>query len=221
MILVETIVGNVHDEPWTAQARRRHASTSWRSTSGRPRRTASAARREAGAELAVALERNTHLHDGDVLAWDEPTRHRDRRPDRAAGRAGHPPRRPARPAGRDARADLLRAGPRPGQPALAGRGQGDDGLRPADRRPQGDGVGDEDARLRGHHLRIRRPGRRSSPTSPPTSPAACSAGPTRRRTRTCRPDLPMSHPVDDARDARIPIRTSTPKGHPESHRPHP
>ena len=56
------------------------------STSGRPRRTASARRPAGGVELAVALERDTHLRDGDVLAWDEPTAHRGGRPDRAAAR---------------------------------------------------------------------------------------------------------------------------------------
>jgi urease accessory protein len=29
---------------------------------------------EAGRELAVSLERNTHLHDGDILTWDEEAR---------------------------------------------------------------------------------------------------------------------------------------------------
>lgn len=73
MNLIETILGNARDEPWKARLEGARIDPltldQWQAQKNRFRRTT-----EGGTELAVALERNTHLRDGDVLHWDEPTR---------------------------------------------------------------------------------------------------------------------------------------------------
>jgi urease accessory protein len=73
MILVERIVGNVAEPTW--QERLAGATVDllhldqWQAQKNRFRlRTA------AGAEVAMALDRGARLHDGDILAWDEPAR---------------------------------------------------------------------------------------------------------------------------------------------------
>lgn len=71
MILVEKPLGNAGDPAWAqllegAVIDPLHLDQ-WQAQKNRFRlKTAS------GAEIAVSLERNTHLRDGDVLAWDEP-----------------------------------------------------------------------------------------------------------------------------------------------------
>ena len=73
MNLIETVLGNSRDEPWKARLEGARVDPlvldQWQAQKNRFRRTT-----EGGTELAVALERNTHLRDGDVLHWDEPTR---------------------------------------------------------------------------------------------------------------------------------------------------
>ena len=73
MKIVETILGNLHDDAWKAQLEGACIDAlsldQWQAQKNRFR-----LKTEGGAELAVALERNTHLHDGDILAWDEATR---------------------------------------------------------------------------------------------------------------------------------------------------
>jgi len=73
MILVESIIGNVHEAPWAdrlGEARIEVLSLDqWQAQKNRFR-----LRTEEGTEIAVALERNRRLHDGDLLAWDEATR---------------------------------------------------------------------------------------------------------------------------------------------------
>ncbi|WP_406697060.1 urease accessory protein UreE [Singulisphaera sp. Ch08] len=73
MILVEKSLGNLGDAAW---AERLEGATidlleldQWQAQKNRFR-----LKTNAGAEVAVALERNTHLHDGDILGWDEATR---------------------------------------------------------------------------------------------------------------------------------------------------
>jgi urease accessory protein len=73
MILVESIRGNARDPDWAARLDGATldvlALDQWQAQKNRFRR-----RTEGGVELAVALERNAHLHDGDVLLWDESAR---------------------------------------------------------------------------------------------------------------------------------------------------
>lgn len=73
MNLVETILGSERDEPWSTRLVGARVDLlmldQWQAQKNRFRRAT-----EGGTELAVALERNTHLRDGDVLHWDEPSR---------------------------------------------------------------------------------------------------------------------------------------------------
>jgi urease accessory protein len=73
MDIIEKIVGNIHDDRWKAKLEGARIDLvtldQWQAQKNRFRR-----RSEAGVELAVALERNTHLRDGDILTWDEVTR---------------------------------------------------------------------------------------------------------------------------------------------------
>ena len=69
MILVETILGNARNEPWKERlngATLDHLDLDqWQAKKNRFRKHT-----EQGTELAVSLQRNTHLQDGDVIAWD-------------------------------------------------------------------------------------------------------------------------------------------------------
>ncbi|WP_435017678.1 urease accessory protein UreE [Tundrisphaera sp. TA3] len=73
MILVETVVGNLADPAWSAKLEGATidvlALDQWQAQKNRFR-----LRTGGGAEVAVALGRNSHLRDGDILAWDEPAR---------------------------------------------------------------------------------------------------------------------------------------------------
>ncbi len=147
------------------------------STTGRRRRTASARRPQGGVELAVSLDRGTFMRDGDVLLWDAAAARavvarislRDVMIIHLDGLAGG--------RARARHAHLRRARPRARQPALAGARQGRPRLRAAHGRPQGDGVGHEDASLREHPLRVRA-GRRDRPV-----PGAARVAPALRRRR--------------------------------------
>lgn len=73
MILVEKSLGNLGDATW---AGRLEGATvdfleldQWQAQKNRFR-----LKTKAGTEVAVALERNSHLHDGDILDWDEASR---------------------------------------------------------------------------------------------------------------------------------------------------
>jgi urease accessory protein len=72
MILVETVLGNERDEPWVTRLHDFRVDLlhldQWQAQKNRLR-----LKTEGGVELAIALERSTHLHDGDVLAWDDAT----------------------------------------------------------------------------------------------------------------------------------------------------
>lgn len=70
MILVETKLGNLDDPEWHERA---HAATvdhlileQWEAPKSRLRKAS-----EGGIELAISLPRSEHLHDGDVLHFDE------------------------------------------------------------------------------------------------------------------------------------------------------
>ena len=70
MILIESVVGNERDPAWKMKLERSTVDLlqldQWQAQKNRFRR-----KTESGVEIAVALERNTHLHDGDILHWDE------------------------------------------------------------------------------------------------------------------------------------------------------
>ena len=70
MILVESVVGNERDPAWRERLDGATVDSlrldQWQAQKNRFRR-----RTEADVEIAVALERNTHLRDGDILHWDE------------------------------------------------------------------------------------------------------------------------------------------------------
>lgn len=74
MILIETALGNMQEPMW----KQRLASSDidwlvldqWEAQKNRFRK-----RTSKDLEIAVALERNTHLHDGDVLIWDDQKEH--------------------------------------------------------------------------------------------------------------------------------------------------
>lgn len=70
MILVESVLGNANDEPWRTQLQNAAVDSleldQWQAQKNRFRtRTAQ------GRELALSLERNTQLRNGDVLFWDD------------------------------------------------------------------------------------------------------------------------------------------------------
>ena len=71
MILVEKALGNARDPSWAQLLEDAVIDTldldQWQAQKSRMR-----LKTEAGVEVAIALDRNTHLRDGDVLAWDEP-----------------------------------------------------------------------------------------------------------------------------------------------------
>lgn len=73
MNIIGSIVGNIHDAGWGAKLEGARIDElrldQWQAQKNRFRR-----KTDAGVELAVALERNQHLHDGDILVWDEAAR---------------------------------------------------------------------------------------------------------------------------------------------------
>jgi urease accessory protein len=69
MILIESIIGNERDGPWPERLERAEVDylqlDQWQAQKNRFRKTTAR-----GTELAVSLDRNSHLRDGDVLFWD-------------------------------------------------------------------------------------------------------------------------------------------------------
>ena len=69
-MLVESVVGNERDPAWKTKLGRSTVDhlqlDQWQAQKNRFRR-----KTESGVEIAVSLERNTHLRDGDILHWDE------------------------------------------------------------------------------------------------------------------------------------------------------
>jgi urease accessory protein len=69
MILIKTVLGNIDDREW---AERLSAADTdlleidqWEAQKSRFRKTTAK-----GVEIAVSIDRNTHIRDGDVLLWD-------------------------------------------------------------------------------------------------------------------------------------------------------
>ena len=131
-------------------------STSWRSTSGRRRRTASAERPRADIELAVSLDRGSLSARRRRVALGRAASRGDRCADRPARRDGDPPGRTPRRSRRNARCGPASNSDTRWATSTGRRWSRDNTVYvPLDRRPQGDGVGDEDPSLRGNRLRIR------------------------------------------------------------------
>ncbi|MFC7555647.1 hypothetical protein ACFQU7_30640 [Pseudoroseomonas wenyumeiae] len=70
MILVEKTLGNLHDRAWQERARSADVDLlvleQWEAPKSRLRKAS-----KGGVELAISLPRSEHLHDGDVLHYDE------------------------------------------------------------------------------------------------------------------------------------------------------
>lgn len=73
MQLVETVLGNVKDAAWKAKLADASVDvlelSQWDAQKNRLRKET-----KNGLNVAVSLDRDTFLHDGDVLLWDEDTR---------------------------------------------------------------------------------------------------------------------------------------------------
>ena len=69
MILIETVLGNIHDPEWTDRLSATDTDLleidQWEAQKSRFRKTTAK-----GVEIAVSIARNTHIRDGDVLLWD-------------------------------------------------------------------------------------------------------------------------------------------------------
>src|SRR5271154_4433250 len=70
MHLVETILGNVEEPIWKTRLKTAVVDylrlDQWEAQKNRFRKVT-----DAGMELAISLDRNVHLHEGDILCWDE------------------------------------------------------------------------------------------------------------------------------------------------------
>ena len=73
MKVIETLLGNSEDPAWKARLENARVDVlsldQWQAQKNRFRR-----KTDGGIDLAVSLERNIHLHDGDVLFWDNASR---------------------------------------------------------------------------------------------------------------------------------------------------
>ena len=73
MIIIDGIVGNSHDPQWRGRLDGAQVDwlmlDQWEAQKSRLRKSTAQ-----GVELALSLDRNTHLHDGDVLVWNEADR---------------------------------------------------------------------------------------------------------------------------------------------------
>lgn len=73
MVIIEKVLGNISDARWNGIAASAKLDelrlSQWDAQKNRFRKTS-----EGGTELAVSLERNSFLHDGDILIWDEATK---------------------------------------------------------------------------------------------------------------------------------------------------
>ena len=71
--VIESVLGNVEDPDWKDKLESAQIDIlnldRWQAQKSRFRR-----KTEAGVNLPVSLERNTHLHDGDILLWDNDAR---------------------------------------------------------------------------------------------------------------------------------------------------
>jgi urease accessory protein len=73
MKVIETLLGNSEDPAWKARLENARVDVlsldQWQAQKNRFRR-----KTDGGIDLAISLERNIHLHDGDVLLWDNASR---------------------------------------------------------------------------------------------------------------------------------------------------
>ena len=73
MIIIEGIVGNSNEPQWRDRLAQAEIDwlvlDQWEAQKSRLRKSTTAE-----LELALSLDRNTHLHDGDILLWDEDQR---------------------------------------------------------------------------------------------------------------------------------------------------
>jgi urease accessory protein len=69
MVVIETILGNIADPEWEGRLSTANVDVlevdQWEAQKSRFRKTS-----RNGEELAVSLDRGTHIRDGDVLSWD-------------------------------------------------------------------------------------------------------------------------------------------------------
>jgi urease accessory protein len=69
MILIQTVLGNIGDREWAERLSAANTDLleidQWDAQKSRFRKTTAK-----GVEIAVSIDRNTHLRDGDVLLWD-------------------------------------------------------------------------------------------------------------------------------------------------------
>jgi urease accessory protein len=73
MKVIETLLGNSEDPAWKVRLENARVDVlsldQWQAQKNRFRR-----KTDGGIDLAISLERNIHLHDGDVLLWDNASR---------------------------------------------------------------------------------------------------------------------------------------------------
>ena len=73
MKVIETLLGNSEDPAWKVRLENARVDVlsldQWQAQKNRFRR-----KTDGGIDLAISLERNLHLHDGDVLFWDSASR---------------------------------------------------------------------------------------------------------------------------------------------------
>ena len=73
MTVIESVLGNAKDPTWRARLEGARVDVlsldQWQAQKNRFRR-----KTEGGVDLAISLERNVHLHDGDILIWDDAAR---------------------------------------------------------------------------------------------------------------------------------------------------
>ena len=69
MILINTVLGNIDDREWAERLSAANTElleiNQWEAQKSRFRKTTAK-----GVEIAVSIDRNTHIRDGDVLLWD-------------------------------------------------------------------------------------------------------------------------------------------------------
>ena len=72
MILINTVLGNVDDREWAERLSAANTElleiNQWEAQKSRFRKTTAK-----GAEVAVSIDRGTHIRDGDVLLWNAET----------------------------------------------------------------------------------------------------------------------------------------------------
>ena len=69
MILIKSVLGNIGDHEWAERLSAANTDLlevdQWEAQKSRFRKTTAK-----GVEIAISIDRNTHIRDGDVLLWD-------------------------------------------------------------------------------------------------------------------------------------------------------